>query len=106
MSIASPSLLQVFVARCFGAYQVGFTIVVLGMTSAIMSVVYGKIAKHLPMVCLFFFGGITNIAVLIFLLLWSPVPSYLVIFLFAVFWGIADGVWNTMTASEYINITW
>ena len=82
----------------------GFTIVVLGTTSAIMSVVYGKIAKYIPIVCLFFFGGITNVAVLLFLLLWSPVPSYLVIFLFAVFWGFADGVWNTMTASECVNM--
>ena len=65
-----------------------------------MSVVYGKIVKYVPRVFVFLFAGALNLMLSIFLLFWTPVPSYLVIFMFAVLWGAADGVWNTMTASE------
>lgn len=92
--------LQALVANCFGTFQVGFTLIPLGISSAIMSVLYGKMVKYVPMLCIFFFGGVLNVALLVFLLLWSPVPSYPAIFSFAVLWGAADGVWNTMTASE------
>lgn len=85
---------------CFGTYQVGFTLVSFGVTSAIMSATYGRIVKYVPRVLIFLIGGILNLTLLIFLLLWTPTPSYLVIYVFAMLWGAADAVWNTMTASK------
>ena len=101
--LLSPSLsLQAIISRCFGTYQVGFTLIVFGVTSAVSSVVCGKIVKFIPILCIFFFGGVINIALLLFLLLWTPPsPSYPAIFLFGFLWGAADGMWNTMTASQY-----
>jgi hypothetical protein len=95
------TLLQAIVADCFGTFQVGFTLISLGIASGIMSVVYGQAVKYIPIVCIYYFGGVINIALLIFLLIWDQVPSYPAIFSFAVLWGAADGVWNTMTTSEW-----
>lgn len=92
--------LQAFIAKCFGTYQVGFTLIALGLSSGFTSALYGKLAKFIPRLFIFLFGGLLNIGLLVFLVLWVPVPSYVFIFLFAVLWGAADGVWNTMTTSE------
>lgn len=105
MAIDMLSLVQAFIAKCFGTYQVGFTLISLGVTSSITSVVYGKIVKYVPRTLIFLIGGVINITLLTFLLVWTPVPSYLMIFTFAIMWGAADGVWNTMTASEFGLIT-
>ena len=91
---------QAFIAQCFGTYQVGFTLIALGLSSAFMSVIYGKLAKYIPRLFIFLFGSMLDIGLLAFILAWTPVPSYVFIFLFAVLWGAGGGVWNTMTASE------
>ena len=92
---------QVYVANCFGIYQVGFIIIAFGLTSAVMSFVYGRIVKYVPRLFIFVFGSTINIILLVFLLVWSLAPSYIVIFMFAIGWGIADAVWNTMVTSEF-----
>ena len=46
------------------------------------------------------FGGLINIGLLIFFVLWTPYPTYVAVFLFVFFWGVADAVWNAMTASK------
>ena len=93
-------LFQIVVAKCFGTYLVGFTIMVLGVIGSLSSITYGKIVKWIPRYILFLFGGGINIGLLIFLILWSLSPSYVVIFVFISLWAIADAVWNTMTSSE------
>ena len=92
--------MQVYIADCFGTYQVGFVIIVFGLTSAAMSFVYGRIVMCVPRLFIFVFGSTINIVLLVFLLVWSLAPSYIVIFVFATGWGAADAVWNTMVTSE------
>ena len=57
--------------------------------------------KFIPRYFFFVSGGLTNIALLVFLIVWERTPSFLVVFLFAFLWGTADAVWNTLTASKY-----
>ena len=91
---------QIIVARCFGAYLVGFAIMVLGIVGALASMTFGKLVKWIPRYILFLFGGGINIGLLIFLILWSLSPSYVVVFVFISLWAVADAVWNTMTSSK------
>lgn len=82
--------------------MVGFVLIVLGFFSATTSFVYGKIVKYIPRVFLTTIAAVVNLFFLLFLQFWPRQPSYALIFLFAIGWGIADGVWNTMAASECV----
>jgi hypothetical protein len=64
-----------------------------------MSVVYGKAMKYFPIVYIYLFAALINIAVLI-MSFFGIFRHLAAIFAFAVLWGAADGVWNTMTTSE------
>lgn len=88
------------IAKCFGTYLVGFTIMIFGVVGSLSSIVYGKLVKWVPRYMLFMFGGSINITLLIFLALWDLSPSYVFMFVFISMWAVADAVWNTMTASK------
>ncbi len=89
---------QVYIAECFGTYQIGFTLICLGVTSAVMSYVYGKLVKFVPRYSIVLFASFLNVALIVTLLLWSREPSYPLIFTFAVGWGAADAVWHAITS--------
>ena len=91
---------QVYISNCFGTYQVGFTLMVLGATSAIMSMVYGETMKYISPFVIVLFGATLNVSLILFLLIWERVPSYIVIFAFVIGWGVADAVWNTVNTSK------
>ncbi len=91
---------QIFISECVGVSKVGFALIVLGLFSAGMSFVYGKIVKYVPRIFLTTAAALINLFFYLFLLFWSREPSFELIFLFAIFWGLADGVWNTMSASK------
>ena len=93
---------QVFISECVGVSNVGFVLIVLGFFSATTSFVYGKIVKYVPRVILTTIAAVVNLFFLLFLQFWPRQPSFALIFLFAIGWGIADGVWNTMSASECV----
>ena len=90
-----------YISESLGTYQVGFTLLSLGVSSGIMSMVYGRIVKYVPRFAIVLFGTSLNLTFIITLLIWQRVPSYAVIFAFAVGWGVADAVWNTMNASKF-----
>ena len=82
-----------------GVSKVGFALIVLGFFSAIMSIFYGKVVKHIHRVVMATLAMVINLFFFLFLQFYPLRPSYPLIFLFAIFWGLADGVWNTLTAS-------
>ena len=95
----SLSLTQVYISQCFGTYQVGFTLIALGVSSAIMSIICSRLLKYIPRFAIMLFGIALSGSMLLFMLFWERVPSYAVIFTIAVGWGTADAVWNTMPTS-------
>ena len=98
----SPSLppSQVYISQCFGTYQVGFTLIVLGVCSAIMSIICSRLLKYFPRFAIILFGVALSGSMLLFMLFWERVPSYAVVFTIAIGWGTADAVWNTMPTSR------
>ena len=90
---------QYYISQCFGTYQVGFTLITLGLSSSIMSIVYSRCLKCLPRFLIILFGVILSSSMLLFMLFWERGPSYYAIFAIALGWGAADALWNTMPAS-------
>ena len=80
--------------------MVGFVLLVLGFFSATTSFLYGKLVAYIPRYLLTLTAFVINLFFYLFLEFWVRVPSYVLIFLFAVGWGVADGIWNTMSASK------
>ena len=75
-------------------------LITFGFFSGATSIVYGKILKYIPRYLLGLTAFIINVFFYLFLEFWVRVPSYVLIFLFAFGWGVADGVWNTVSASK------
>ena len=78
---------------------------VLGIVGALATMTFGKLVKWNPRYILFLFGGVINIGLLIFLILWSLSPSYVVVFVFISLWAVADAVWNTVGITPLKRIT-
>ena len=70
-----------------------------------MSIVYGKAVKYIYRIFMASLAAVINLTLLLILQFYPLRPSYALIFLFAIFWGTADGIWNTLTASEHRTIT-
>ena len=79
-----------------GVQWVGFVIVSYGVTSALNSLVTGRLVKHIPDYW-FIYGALAiNVGLMLFLTLWQRGPSFAAVFVFALGWGITVGVWNTL----------
>ena len=72
---------------------------VLGLSNALTSGVVGKIVKYVPRLVIVLIATSINVGLIMFLLLWERIPSYLMAFLFAIGWGFTGGVWNTLSSS-------
>jgi len=79
---------------------VGFTLIALGLSSATVSIMYGKVVKCIPRFLVVLLGAAINVILLVFLFVWERVPSYEVIFAFAVGWGAADAVCHNVSCSR------
>ena len=84
-------------------YQVGFTLIVVGVCSAVMSIVYSHLLKFVPRLVIVLFGMALTTTMLLFMLFWERRPSYYAIFFIAAGWGVADAMWTTIPASRFIN---
>ena len=82
--------------------KVGFGLIVLGFFSATVSLIYRKIL-YIPRVCITALAALINVFFLFFLQFWPRQPRFELIFLFAFGWGVADGVWNTASASKSLD---
>ena len=93
---------QVFISECVGVHFVGFSLLVLGVASATISFFYGRIVKYIPRIFIGTLAFLINLFFLLFLQFWSREPSFPLIFLFAIGWGISDGIWNTVGSSKLL----
>jgi len=79
---------------------VGFTVIALGLSSAVVSIAYGRVIKIIPRFTIVLLGAAVNVTFLVFLFIWERLPSYGVIFTFAIGWGAANGVWHNVMSSK------
>ena len=92
------SCLQDYISDCLGVSLVGFVLIIFGAASAIMSGVIGRLIKFVPHFVFIVVAGLMSAGLLVFLLLWNPVPSYTMVFSFALIWGMTDAVWDTLSS--------
>ena len=78
----------------------GFVLIVFGAASAIMSGVIGRLIKYVPHFAFIVAAGVLSAGLLVFLLLWKPVPSYAMVFSVAFLWGLTDAVWDTLSSGK------
>jgi len=76
-----------------------------GVSSTIGSFVTGKLLSYIPRYVIMVLNLLLILSLLIFLLLWDREPSYVVVFLVPILWGICDAVWNTITTSKCLSVT-
>lgn len=94
------STLQHFVTECLGIGVVGLVLIVWGFFASASSGVVGKLATKVPRIFVMLAGFVGDAAVILFLIFWERVPSYIIVFVVSVVFGVADGVWNTIPTSE------
>eukprot|EP00731_Ephydatia_muelleri_P023210 Em0015g793a len=87
-----------YISNCLGVSQVGFVLIVFGAASAIMSGFIGRLIKYVPHFVFIIVAGLVSAGLLVFLLLWNPVPSYAMVYSFALIWGLTDSVWDTLSS--------
>lgn len=100
LAFAYGSFTQIYISECVGVSIIGFALLVLGFFSATTSFLYGKMVAYIPRFLLTLTAFVINLSFYLFLEFWTRVPSFVLIFLFAFGWGVADGIWNTMSASK------
>ena len=98
--------MQHFISDCFGVHLVGFVIIVVGVTGAVVGMLYGKATKVVPRIVLVLLASVFSSGLVVFFLVWERVPSYAFIFCFAVLWGGSESIWNTYAASRFVLIAY
>ena len=76
----------------------GYILMLLGISSAAVSSVYGSIVKYIPECFVLLLGAIIQGGLVIFLLVWRREPSYAAVIIFVIGWGAADAVWQITCA--------
>ena len=65
-----------------------------------MSGFIGRLIKYVPHFVFIIVAGLVSAGLLVFLLLWNPVPSYAMVYSFALIWGLTDSVWDTLSSGS------
>ncbi len=71
-----------------------------GLSAGASSGALGKLATKVPPIFIMMAGIVGDAAVILFLIYWERVPSYIAVFAVAIAFGLEDGVWNTIPTSE------
>ena len=96
------SHVQIYITECVGVKWVGFSLMCFGVSSGVGSLVTGRILSHVPRFVIMLLNLLLMLSLMIFLLLWDREPSYAVVFIVPILWGICDSIWNTVTTSEFV----
>ena len=101
MYVCNHYPLQHFISECVGVGLVGLAVVPWGLGMAFSSLVFGRISIYTPctVLCAVSITAIQG-GVLVFLLSWERQPSYVLVFLASMGWGITDGMWLTFATGE------
>ena len=86
--------LQVYISDCLGVSKVGFILMIFGLSSGAVCFVYGPIVKYIPECFVLILSAFIQAGLVIFLLIWTRVPSYAAVIIFIIGWGAADAVWQ------------
>lgn len=71
-----------------------------GVSSAVGSLFTGRILSHVPRFVIMLLNLLLMLSLMVFLLVWDREPSYAVVFVIPILWGLCDSIWNIITTSE------
>ena len=71
-----------------------------GVSSTISSYLTGRIVSYVPRYVVMVMNFVLMLGLFVFLLMWDREPSYMVVFVVPVLWGVCDAVWNIITTSK------
>ena len=87
-------------AECVGVHIVGYVFIVYGAAGAVGSILVGKILGKVSITLVSLLTMCLNVGILAFLLIWEREPSYYVIFVIAILWGVCDSSWANLASSK------
>ena len=91
---------QSFVSCTQGVGEVGFVMIVHGVSSSISAIICGQIERYIGRMAIFLYGGTVHMTVIVVFLLWNPENSETwQLALMAAAWGSGDGVFLTQIVS-------
>ncbi|KAL5014885.1 hypothetical protein ScPMuIL_009155 [Solemya velum] len=90
---------KAFVTCPLGVYMVGYVMICFGICGAISSYASGWLNKHVGRITLLCTAAVTNLALMIFMLLWTPTADLYVYFIVFGIWGIGNGIWSSQINS-------
>ena len=82
----------------------GLAVLTWGLSSSLTSVLTGRISTISTRTLLAIPVALCQVALYLFLLLWPREPSHAVVFVASFLAGITDGLWMTLSSSEYMCI--
>ncbi|XP_076370742.1 protein unc-93 homolog A-like [Tachypleus tridentatus] len=93
---------KAFVSCAWGIHNVGYVMICFGVADALSSIVLGQLIRWFGRVLIFTLGALVNVATLITMFLWQPLPDDVtVFFVIAALWGLSDAVWQTQINALY-----
>ena len=92
--------MQHFISECLGVGIVGLCVITWGLGSLLASVLLGKITYYTSRTLVALLTALLHAGMLLVMLFWERQPSYVMVFLMSLGWGITDGVWATLPASK------
>lgn len=89
-------LFKAFIVCTTDVVNIGFMMVIYGVVGSVFSFIFGVLVKWIGRQPIFLFGCALSLALLIALLMWTPVASQLEIFyLVSSLWALTFSVWQT-----------
>ena len=82
----------------------GFILMMFGISSGAICFVYGPIVKYIPECFVLLLASVIHAGLVIFLLVWRREPSYAVVIIFVIGWGVADAVWQISYSGTFKQI--
>ncbi|XP_013782499.1 protein unc-93 homolog A-like [Limulus polyphemus] len=93
---------KAFVSCAWGIHNVGYVMICFGVADALSSIALGQLIKWFGRIVIFTMGALVNVATLITMFLWKPLPDNVtVFFVIAALWGLSDAVWQTQINAVY-----
>nr|XP_033791266.1 protein unc-93 homolog A [Geotrypetes seraphini] len=102
VAFLSSEYTKAYVTCVLGIQFVGYVMICFGISTSLCSFICGKISQYTGRTALLAIATAINIACIVSLLLWKPLPNqFAVFFVFPALWGFADAIWQTQINALY-----
>lgn len=89
-------LKQIIVSDCVGVQWIGFALTAFGLSGSLGALIIGRMIRYVPQFIAVYGSFLLTVGLALFLIFWERKPSFLVVFGFAISWGLAECVLMTL----------